>query len=95
MSQSEVMAVASRLHVMLRRKANRITDIVWMISNMEYAREVLRLARAERDDEMNALAARFEQLVPAAAPDRAGDEEKARAKEAGAKPARDYIGSLR
>ena len=51
-----MMAVASRLHVLLRRKANRITDILWMIANAEYAGEVLRLARAEADDEMLALA---------------------------------------
>jgi len=95
MSESEMMAVASRLHVLLRRKANRITDILWMISNAEYAGEVLRLARAEADDEMHALAARFEAMMPAAAPDALRRAQIEREKEAAAKPARDYIGTLR
>jgi hypothetical protein len=89
------MAVASRLHVLLRRRINRITDIVWMTANAEYAREVLRLARAERDEELEALVMRYEALVPSASPDPEGDARRAREREAGAKPGHDYIGKLR
>ncbi len=85
MSDTEILAVASRLHVLLRRHANRITDIVWMVANAEYAREVLRIVRAANDAEMTALADRFVALMPAAG-QLPADEPR---------PSRSYIGSLR
>ena len=94
MSQTALLAVASRLHLFLRRKSNRITDVVWMVANPDYAREVLRLVRAEGDQEMDALALRFEQLMPAALVD-PRDVTAERDKDADGKPGRDYIGSLR
>lgn len=96
MSQTALMAVASRLHVFLRRKTNRITDIVWMTANADYAREVLRLVRAEGDPEMNTLAARFEELMPAAGSGPAPAEPvDMRDRIAEGKPPRDYIKTLR
>lgn len=45
MSQSEKLAIAAHLHVLLRRKTGRVTDTEWMASNGAYAREVIRFAR--------------------------------------------------
>lgn len=95
MSDTALMAVASRLHMFLRRKSNRITDIVWMTANAEYAREVVRLVRAEHDAEMDAVAARFEELMPAAAPLSPSEAQDMRDRVGEHKPARDYIKTLR
>ena len=46
MLNSEKLAVAAHLHVLLRRKTGRITDTEWMAGNTEYAAEVVRFARA-------------------------------------------------
>ncbi len=95
MSQTALMAVASRLHVFLRRKTNRLTDILWMTANADYAREVLRLVRAERDPEMDTLAARFEELMPAAGSGQVAESVDMRDRIAEGKPPRDYIKTLR
>ena len=44
MLESEKMAIAAHLHVVMRRKIGRVTDIEWLMRNAEYAREVIRLA---------------------------------------------------
>lgn len=46
MLESEKLAIAAHLHVLLRRKTGRVTDTEWMASNAEYASEVVRFARA-------------------------------------------------
>ncbi len=45
MLSSERVAIAAHLHVLLRRKTGRVTDVEWMAANPEYAAEVVRLAR--------------------------------------------------
>lgn len=91
-----LMAVASRLHLFLRRKSNRLTDVVWMTVNADYAREVLRLVRAESEAEMSALASRFEELMPSAGPvGITRDESPPREGDAEPRPGRDYIRTLR
>ncbi len=47
MTDSEKLAMAAHLHVLLRRKVGRVTDVEWMIRSREYAVEVLRVCRAE------------------------------------------------
>lgn len=57
MASSERVAIAAHLHVALRRKAGRVTDTEWMASNDEYAREIVRVARAKaQEDGDDALA---------------------------------------
>lgn len=46
MTTSETVAIAAHLHVLLRRKTGRVTDVEWMAANAEYAAEVVRYARA-------------------------------------------------
>jgi len=46
MLDSQKVALAAHVHVLLRRKTGRVTDTEWMVQNAEYAREVVRFARA-------------------------------------------------
>ncbi len=47
MSLNELVAIAAHLHVLLRRKAGRVTDIEWMASNPEYAQAIAQFAKAK------------------------------------------------
>ena len=53
MSDSDKLAIAAHLHVLLRRKTGRVTDTEWMAANAEYAQEIVRFAR-QRATEDNA-----------------------------------------
>lgn len=46
MLESEKLALAAHLHVLLRRHVGRVTDVEWMIKDPAYAREIIGLARA-------------------------------------------------
>lgn len=47
MLESEKLAIAAHLHVLLRRKTGRVTDTEWLAANAEYATEIIRFARAK------------------------------------------------
>ena len=51
MLDSEKLGIAAHLHVLLRRKTGRVTDTEWMAINSEYAREIIRFARAKAVEE--------------------------------------------
>ncbi|WP_028081487.1 hypothetical protein [Solimonas soli] len=63
MTENEALTVATRLYVRMRTGGGRVIDAVWMTQNVEYAREVLRLAYTHPDGEVQRLAARFEEVV--------------------------------
>lgn len=87
MTDNDKFAIAARLYVQLRRKCNRAIDTVWMVQSNEYAREVVRIARAQADSDLQQLANHFEALMgPAAAP---------AAPVAVPGPALKYVGTLR
>jgi hypothetical protein len=44
---SQRLAIAAHLHVALRRRTGRVTDTEWMATNLEYATEIIRFARAK------------------------------------------------
>lgn len=46
MTPSELLATAAHLHVAIRRKTGRVTDVEWLASNAEYAEAMTRLASA-------------------------------------------------
>lgn len=57
MLESEKLAIAAHLHVLLRRKTGRVTDTEWMVRNAEYAIEIARFARQHaREDAAPELA---------------------------------------
>lgn len=63
MTDGDKLALATRLYVRLRHCTGRITDAMWMTQNMEYAREIVRMARMGGDDELMRLADRFEEVI--------------------------------
>ncbi len=63
MTDGDKLALATRLYVRLRHCTGRITDALWMTQNMEYAREIVRMARTGGDDELMRLADRFEEVI--------------------------------
>lgn len=58
MEDSERVAVAAHLHVVLRRKTGRVTDTEWMACNQAYAQAMvafaLEHAREQQDEEPGA-----------------------------------------
>ncbi len=83
MPDTDRLAIAAHLHVLLRRKTGRVTDTEWMAANADYALEIVRFARqrAQEDDvpELAEWAARLEQAVHAAPPQQIfGDEQRTR-----------------
>jgi hypothetical protein len=70
MSNSEIFALAARLHVLLRRKNGRVTDTEWLASNTEYAAEIVRFslecAQKEGHADLAELAGKLaEAMLPA------------------------------
>lgn len=63
-SESELMALAALLHVQLRRRTGRVTDVEWLVSNPDYAHAIINLAKTsaveEGVPELGVWAARFE-----------------------------------
>ena len=54
MLDSERLAIAAHMHVLLRRKTGRVTDTEWMAANVEYAAEIARFARASAAEDGHA-----------------------------------------
>ena len=56
MEDSERLAIAAHLHVVLRRKTGRVTDTEWMACNQAYAQAMVefsrRHAREHQDGEL-------------------------------------------
>ena len=55
MEDSERLAIAAHLHVLLRRKTGRVTDTEWMASNEAYALAMVVFAQEharEKQDEV-------------------------------------------
>ena len=68
MSEPERFSLATHLYVRMRRSGGRVVDAVWMSQNDEYAREILRIASAEADPEIQSLVAKFSALLNGSAP---------------------------
>lgn len=66
MANSQLMAIAAHLHVVLRRRTGRVTDVEWMVANREYALEIVRFTRARAtEDKVPELAEWAEKLYRA------------------------------
>jgi hypothetical protein len=90
MTKTDRLAAAAHLHVLLRRKLGRVTDVEWMVENDDYARAMVRLALADHDHpELVALGHRLQALLPMPAP------AAAEAPRAAADTAPRYVRSLR
>jgi len=63
MSETDKTSVAALISVILRRKANRIIDVKWLVKNQEYAREIINLSREQGQDDLNEYASHLERLM--------------------------------
>ena len=65
MEDSERLAIAAHLHVLLRRKTGRVTDTEWMAGNEDYAQAMvafaLEHAKENQDEELTRLALRLQE----------------------------------
>jgi hypothetical protein len=78
-SDSHIYGLLGRIHVLLRRTVNRITDVEYMRFNADYAREIIRVAAATGNQELLELCAKLSVAMdlnvvvapPAEAPEKA------------------------
>ncbi|NKF23709.1 hypothetical protein [Solimonas marina] len=63
MTENEALLIATRLYVRMRANGGRVIDAVWITQNADYAREILRLAYAHSDDEVQRLALKLEEML--------------------------------
>lgn len=63
LSDAELFTLASQFYVRLRRITGRVVDAVYIVQNEAYAREMILLARKERDMELQIMASRLEELI--------------------------------
>ncbi|WP_020167987.1 MULTISPECIES: hypothetical protein [Methylotenera] len=56
MANSDKVSLAALISVILRRKINRTIDVVWLISNEVYAREIIQLCHAQGLTELSEYA---------------------------------------
>ena len=69
----QLSSLATHLYVRLRRDGGRVIDVIWLMRNQDYAREILRVARGIPEPELEKLCDRIEELMfgggkPATAP---------------------------
>lgn len=71
-SDSHIYGLLGRIHVLMRRVLNRITDVEYMRVNAEYAREILRIGEGTDNAELHELCAKLRVAMeldgPVAAP---------------------------
>lgn len=60
---AEAFTIATQMYVRLRRVCGRVIDVMYLVSNQDYARHVLEMARMTRDPELERLVARLSPLV--------------------------------
>lgn len=58
-SDTVIYGLLGRIHLLMRRVSNRITDVEYMRVNKDYAREIVRLAQESGNAELADLAVRL------------------------------------
>ena len=97
MLESEKLALAAHLHVVLRRQVGRVTDVEWLIRDMAYAREIIALALSSPHEDCQSWARKLEAALFPPAPRPALRPEHSAAASAAplSSMVRRYVGSLR
>lgn len=62
MSDSERFALAARLYSAIKRSSGRVIDVLWLLQDEAYSREIIRVAAAG-DGECAELALRLEAML--------------------------------
>ena len=105
-SDTVIYGLLGRIHLLMRRVSNRITDVEYMRVNKDYAREIVRLARETGNAELAELATRLQvamELEAASAEGDAANDPVARgllerlrsSRPHATHPTERYVGSLR
>jgi hypothetical protein len=63
MSATEKLSVAALIGVILRRRINRTIDVKWLVENDAYAREIIKISREQKLEDLNEYADHLEQLI--------------------------------
>ncbi len=63
MSTTEKLSVAALIGVILRRRINRTIDVKWLIENEAYAREIIKISREQKLEDLNEYADHLEKLI--------------------------------
>lgn len=58
-SDSHIYGLLGRIHLLMRRVLNRITDVEYMRINADYAREIVRIAEGSDNAELHELCAKL------------------------------------
>jgi hypothetical protein len=97
MLDSEKLAIAAHLHVVMRRAMGRVTDVEWLIRSPDYAREIIGVALAQQDrPELHDWANRLQRAMfgaPPSATAKPGSVVPSTAPKP--QPPAKYVGSLR
>lgn len=78
-SDSHIYGLLGRIHVLMRRILNRITDVEYMRINPEYTREIMRIAATTGHEELMELCVKLRvamDLEPPAPGDHAHEEKR-------------------
>jgi hypothetical protein len=62
-ADSVIYGLLGRMHVLMRRVSNRITDVEYMRVSKDYSREIVRLAEATDNEELHNLADRLRRAM--------------------------------
>jgi hypothetical protein len=63
MSDNEKISIAALISVILRRKLGRTIDVQWLAKDATYAREIIKLSRAQNLDDLTGYANKLETLI--------------------------------
>ena len=63
MSATEKLSVAALIGVILRRRINRTIDVKWLVENDAYAREIIKISREQKLEDLNEYADHLEKLL--------------------------------
>lgn len=77
-TDSHIYGLLGRIHVLLRRTLNRITDVEYMRVNADYAREIVRIALATDNAELHELCAKLRIAMDLDGPAPPPDKERGR-----------------
>ena len=62
-ANNEVFSVATLIYTRLRRVSGRVIDVMYLVENPNYARDVLQLALATQDDELRRYVVRLNRML--------------------------------
>ncbi|MDO5542653.1 MAG: hypothetical protein Q4F77_05010 [Acinetobacter sp.] len=62
-ANNEIFSVATLIYTRLRRVSGRVIDVMYLVENPNYARDVLQLALATQDDELRRYVMRLNSML--------------------------------